>query len=56
MDSKHLVWIGMAIGSAVGGYIPALWDSSLFSISGIIGSMVGGIAGIWAGYKISRII
>ncbi len=55
MSSKHLIWIGMTIGSLVGGYIPTLWDPSLFSISGIIGSTIGGIAGIWAGFKLSQL-
>jgi hypothetical protein len=27
----RLVWIGMIVGSAVGGYLPALWGGDLFS-------------------------
>ncbi len=44
----------MIIGSAVGGFIPALWGEGFFSFSSIILSAVGGVLGIWAGYKISR--
>lgn len=44
----------MAIGSAIGGYIPALWGDSFFSVWSVILTAVGGIAGIWIGFKLSR--
>ena len=44
----------MFIGSAIGGYIPMLWGGSLFSFSSIILTAVGGLAGIWLGFKISN--
>ncbi len=44
----------MAIGSAIGSYIPALWGDSLFSFSSVLLTAVGGILGIWLGYKLSR--
>jgi hypothetical protein len=33
--------------------IPMLWDSPMFSLSSVIFSALGGIAGIVLGYKIS---
>ena len=54
MNSKHLIWIGMAVGSFVGGYVPALWGTGAFSVSGVIFSTIGGIAGIWGGFKLSQ--
>lgn len=51
MDRKHLIWIGMVVGSALGGYIPLLWGGSLFSFASIILTAVGGIAGIWLGVR-----
>lgn len=54
METKQLIWIGMVVGSAVGGYLPLLWGSSLFSFSSIVLTAVGGIAGIWAGYKLGN--
>jgi len=44
--------IGMVIGSTVGGYVPTLWGTDLFSISSILGSLIGGILGIWGAFKI----
>ena len=56
MNPKSLIWIGVFVGSSIGGYLPALWGDSLFSMSSIILSAVGGLAGIWAGWKLSQII
>jgi len=50
---KTLVIIGMIFGSLLGGYAPVLWGGSIFSMSSILLTAVGGFAGIWAGYKIA---
>ena len=52
--NRRPIWIGMFVGSTIGGFIPALWHAGMVSMSGIILSTVGGIAGIWAGYRIAR--
>jgi hypothetical protein len=49
MGGKSLVWIGMTVGSAVGGYLPVLWGGDLLSFSSLILSGLGGILGIWLG-------
>lgn len=55
MSRKTLVWIGLGLGSTVGSLIPALWGgSALVSFSSIFLSAVGGIVGIWAGWKMSE--
>jgi len=54
MNSKSLIWIFMAIGSTIGGYIPTLWGSGFFSFSSVILTAVGGILGIWLGYRLSN--
>ena len=54
MGRKSLVWIGMTVGSAVGGYLPALWGGDLFSFLSLILSGVGGILGIWLGDRFSE--
>ena len=53
MDRKLIV-VTTVIGSFVGGYIPSLWNADMFSVSGIIFSAIGGIIGMWIGYKISQ--
>lgn len=52
--SKPLVWIGLFVGSTVGGMIPSLWGASFLSVSSVFLSGVGAIAGIYVGFKISQ--
>ena len=56
MDLKKLCWIGAIVGSSIGGYVPVLWGGSMLSLSGVLLSMVGGLAGIWIGYRIGQSI
>jgi uncharacterized membrane protein YeaQ/YmgE (transglycosylase-associated protein family) len=42
------------VGGTVGGYIPSLWGAGMLSMSGIIFSTIGGLIGIYLGYKISN--
>jgi hypothetical protein len=51
MSRKTLVWIGLTVGSAVGGYLPALCGGDLISFSSVILSAADGIVGIWLGYR-----
>ncbi len=54
MNAKALIMIGLIAGSTLGGYVPALWGAGGFSMASVLLGGVGGLAGIWAGYKISR--
>jgi predicted MFS family arabinose efflux permease len=51
---KFLINFGMIVGTLIGGYMPALWSGSMFSILGIILSVLGGVLGIWSGYRLSQ--
>lgn len=54
MNTKSLIWIGVFVGGTIGGAIPTLWGASFFGISSVIGNMFGGLAGIWAGYRLGQ--
>ena len=54
MSTRMLIWIGMIVGSAIGGYLPVLWGGDLLSVSGLILSTLGGIGGIWLGYRLGE--
>lgn len=54
MSKKALIWTGLTVGSAVGGYLPVLWGGDLISFSSLILSAVGGFAGIWLGYRLGE--
>ena len=51
MSQKALIWIGLTVGSAGGGYLPLLWGGDLISLTSVALSAVGGIVGIWLGYR-----
>ena len=54
MSAKRLTWIGAIVGSTVGGLVPGLWHGSMLSMWGFVLSTVGGVAGIWVGWKLSQ--
>lgn len=47
------IWLGALIGSTIGGFIPDLWGTGLFSYSSVLLSGIGALAGLWLGYKMS---
>jgi len=54
MNSKKLIWLGAIVGSTIGGMVPSLWHASMFSMSGIFLSIVGGVLGIWLAWKVTQ--
>lgn len=54
--NKGLIMLLMGVGSTVGGFVPyVLGDKDMLSVWPILGTIVGGIIGIWAGVKLSRL-
>ncbi len=51
---QMLVWMGFIVGSMVGGYLPTLWGAGFLSLQSVLLSALGGIIGIWAGYKLGQ--
>lgn len=55
MESKRIIYFGMLVGGALGGYIPILlWDAGYFSFSSIIFNAIGAILGIYITFKLTR--
>jgi hypothetical protein len=54
MDAKKLIWFGATVGSVLGGCLPGLWHASAFSLSGLLFSTLGGLAGIWLAWRYTR--
>jgi len=50
---RTAIWVGIFIGSTIGGFIPALWGEDLFSYSGVLFSGVGAFVGLWLGSRAS---
>lgn len=51
---KGLIYGSVLVFSTIGGYIPTLWHASFFSISSIIGGIIGTAVGIWVAVKASN--
>lgn len=49
---RGVMMIAVLIGSTVGGLVPSLWGAGMLSAAGIVFSILGGVAGIWAGARI----
>jgi hypothetical protein len=47
-----MVWIGIFLGSTVGGFVPELWGGGI--MSEIVFSGIGAFAGIYFGFKLSQ--
>jgi uncharacterized membrane protein YeaQ/YmgE (transglycosylase-associated protein family) len=41
------IWLGVLIGSTIGGFIPDLWGAGMFSYSSVLLSGIGAFAGLW---------
>jgi predicted MFS family arabinose efflux permease len=48
------IWLGIFIGSTIGGLIPELWDASMFSYASVLFGGIGALAGLWIGFKFSN--
>jgi len=55
MNSKSLIMIGLVVGSALGSYAPMLWGAGWLSLSSVLLGGIGGLLGIWGGYRLSRL-
>ena len=51
---KGLIVLMASVGGMIGGYLPTLLGASGISGWSIIGSFVGGICGIYVGYKMTE--
>ena len=51
---KSLIWLGLIVGSTLGGLVPEMWGDSMFSGWSLLLSVLGGFLGIWAGYRLGK--
>jgi hypothetical protein len=54
--NKWLLYASVLIFSTIGGYVPSLWHAGIFSVSGIMGGIVGTIIGIWIAFKVNNYV
>jgi uncharacterized membrane protein YeaQ/YmgE (transglycosylase-associated protein family) len=54
MDTHKAAMRGVMIGSLVGGLIPSLWGDNPLGVASVVCSAIGGVVGIWVGYRIAN--
>ena len=52
--TKKLIFFFLFVGSTLGGYLPLLWGDSVLSVSSVIFSGLGGLLGVYVGFKIGQ--
>lgn len=52
--SNQSTWIGAAIGSAVGSFIPTLWGAGELSFSSLFLGAIGACVGIYVAFRMRR--
>ena len=46
---RSRIWLGILVGSTIGGFVPELWGAGMLSYSSVLLSTVGGFVGLWLG-------
>lgn len=54
MSRKTLIYVSMIVGTTAGGYLPLLWGDTMFSMTSVLLTAVGGFLGIYVGFKLSQ--
>jgi hypothetical protein len=53
--AKTAIYIGAAVGGIIGAYLPvALFHVSELGVVSLLAGFVGGVVGVWLGYKLSQ--
>jgi hypothetical protein len=50
---RSVTGLCVAVGTIAGGFVPALWGASGFSLAAVLTSGLGGAAGLWLGVKLA---
>jgi hypothetical protein len=50
--NRKVLWMCMAVGSTIGGYLPTFFGQASFSVASLLGSAAGGVAGVFAAQRI----
>ena len=51
MPSRGAIWLGIVVGSTLGGLVPLLWGGEMLSYSGVLLSGIGAFVGLWVAVR-----
>ena len=52
--TKTFIWLGIIVGSSIGGAVPMIWGDGVFSGWSLALSTLGAFVGIFVGYKLGQ--
>jgi len=52
---RSVIGLMAMLGMTVGGFVPELWGDSGFSLTALVFTAIGGIAGVWAGVRVADV-
>ena len=50
---RRVVWLFVAFGMVVGGFVPVLWGGSALGLASLVFGSLGGVAGLWLAAKLA---
>jgi hypothetical protein len=50
---RSVMGLCVLAGMTIGGFVPELWGAGSFSLSSLLFSALGGVAGVWAGARLA---
>lgn len=56
VSTKAIIWVCVILFSGIGGYVPILLGSSFLSPLSVLGNTIGGLFGIWVGFKVGKMV
>ncbi|MBV8065195.1 MAG: hypothetical protein JOY73_06710 [Actinobacteria bacterium] len=51
---RGVIGMGVMMGTLIGSFVPSLWGASQFGMQSLLFSGVGGVIGLWAGFRIAE--
>jgi len=54
MSRKSIIMLGMIVGSTLGSLFASLFGAGIFSFTSLFANAVGGVAGIWLAYRLTK--
>lgn len=52
---RSVIWLCVAVGSTIGGFVPAVWGGSALGVASLLLGAVGGVAGVFVGVRLSSL-
>jgi hypothetical protein len=50
---RRVLWVCVGVGSTLGGLLPKVWGSGAFGVMSFALGLVGALAGLWLGAKLT---